>query len=172
MTLTSLGTGPDGCLALDLTESAGTPERLYLCVPAAEFPFAAGDSLELIYHTEALRLVRTIPGGERTELAVVSGAADLFAWGGTVSVSPACAATGARYGCGAYVTPAQVSLWGLAPGATGDIIEGTVDPRTGVTARVVVGRAERVIIAREGCGAGRDTLGDRVDLLFVYREGA
>lgn len=163
-TLLDASVGADGCLALDL---AGAPSGLfYLCVPAAELPFAPGDRVSIVSaeseEGRSLRMSRL--GGE--------GALELFVWSGRATsiglttIDLECG--GRRLECGSYVQPGALVLEDGSRVPRGAALE-WVDA-DGRDVRMVVGRADRVIVGATACEPGRDAIGHTSDVLFIYRE--
>jgi hypothetical protein len=128
-------------------------------------PFTAGDTFILerpvVSSGEALRL-----RGELGELTLFRGITGLPLAVGAAGDLRAEECQGDRTGCGAYVRSAALSLATgetIAAGAEGE----STDPQ-GRTLRLFLGRAEEVLVSREGCEAGRDTLGLAADLAAVW----
>jgi hypothetical protein len=167
---------PDGCMSLELGRDLSSSWPLFLCAPDWSFPFAAGDELGVSAEELAPPPSNTYPPVSTSparHLRISSGGRDLGIWL-NVSKSPIEAATlmtgqgapGRQTGCGAYVEPASLALpainRGLAPGEEATLAV------PGGTSRVLLGRAEDVLVAREACGPEYSTLGARFDLLILH----
>jgi hypothetical protein len=161
---------PDGCLAVE-QETATDRATLYFCLPDWAFPFSVG---------EAVSVVESRLHGSTRRLTVLSAgtapAGSLDMWlGATPSANlPAevseLTGTGRRTRCGAWVAPLAVRP-SPPPGqlvapflATGDGFEWTND---GEHRRVLVGRAERVVVAPASCEPERAALFSTFDLLTL-----
>jgi hypothetical protein len=143
---------PDGCLAVGhrtLATIDTTRATLYLCVPRWAFPFPVGSEIaietsgdQLTIEERGLRRLELLMNAERQLVPLEGGHATR---------------------CGAYV-----EHFGLET-TTGVLAPGEMTERTsaGVRTRVLLGRAERVVVAPAACEPERASLGSRVDLLTV-----
>jgi hypothetical protein len=155
---------PDGCLAVEHSVAAQR-STIYLCVPRWAFPFAVGS--EVAIHTsgasstgstaEVLTVVDA-RGSRRLELLMNAQPKDKLP---TPTLLPLEGGHATR--CGAYVENLglETATGVLAAGEMTDAISG------GVRTRVLLGRAERVVVAPSTCEPERASLGTRFDLLTV-----
>ena len=173
--IASLDRGPDGCYAISLSEGGGQPSFFFVCVPAAAFPFEAGDTIEIAHLTTAdqrsLRLERAGAGGRpRVELVIYSGVNGVAT--GPIEgnmVDTEC--VGDRLDCGSFAVPGAFH----ATTDDGDAVtiaaggSATVSV-SGSTSTIMVGRVERMVFAHPDCAVGRNTLGIRGDVLVLTEE--
>jgi hypothetical protein len=169
---------PDGCWSLRFDAAGGW--RLFLCAPDWSFPFAVGDELQIVAQELApasssssgfgaldegprarhLRISKP-DNGTKLEMWLNAGQPQVAAVGPVLGLGN----TGRRTACGAYVEPASVELPQLKPVLVeGDEREATVASRH---LRVLLGRAEDVLVAPDACGTEYASLGARFDLLML-----
>ena len=172
----------DGCQALTLVDALDREHRLYLCVPAEEMLFAAGDTLHVVETAargvdgQSLDLWReAAPGVPFARMHVQRGVSEVAVDGFfPFALSLAGACDGDRLPCGGYRVAAAVRpSAGLGSGGMlvgpGDALDlGLV--AEGTRARLRIGRAERMVVTRTECGADRNGLGDRIDAIVTYWE--
>jgi hypothetical protein len=151
---------PDGCLAIEhraLAPSENAPRStLYLCVPRWAFPFVVPSEITIstvtgLHGAEILTIQE--PGGSRRLELVMNGERQ--------NLVPLEGAHATR--CGAYVENLGLET------ATGIIAPGEMSETTsdGVRTRVLLGRAEHVVVAPATCEPARAAIGRRLDLLTV-----
>lgn len=176
VTLTDVREGIDGCMSLGIDDSE-REQRAYVCVPAEDFPFVAGNVVTIWASQEQLWMRRELErdDGSRWSVAelVVHRGGGSFTEGPfdveVVEVDTGC--RGVRMDCGGF----------RVPGAGGIVLESGTrfvhpggamerDAADGRRARLRIGRAETMWVAHDACGAGRDALGARLDALVVYGE--
>jgi hypothetical protein len=169
---------PDGCWSLRF-DAAGS-WRLFLCAPDWSFPFVVGDELQIVAQELApasssssgfgapdegprarhLRISKP-DNGTKLEMWLNAGQPQVTAVGPVLGLGN----TGRRTACGAYVEPASVELPQLKPVLVeGDEREATIASRH---LRVLLGRAEDVLVAPDACGTEYASLGARFDLLML-----
>lgn len=144
----------------------GEPEKpasqvLYLCIPMEDFPFQAGDEIQIKEDQTNLSVTDFI-STRRLELfrdrqQVVLAGLDASA------VSGEC--EGDRLLCGAYLQPAMLSV--QTGGKSTKL--GAGETLSGPGFHVRVGRAERVIVARDECGPGLTAPGVTADFLISWQ---
>jgi hypothetical protein len=145
---------PDGCLAVGHRTAVTigtTRSTIYLCVPRWAFPFPVGSEIAIttsgdqltIRELDTLRRLELLLNAERQLVPLEGGHATR---------------------CGAYV-----EHFGLET-STGVLASGDMTDRTsaGIRTRLLLGRAERVVVALAACEPERARLGSRVDLLTVH----
>ncbi|MBX3270787.1 MAG: hypothetical protein KF729_11020 [Sandaracinaceae bacterium] len=173
----------DGCLLLELVERRsgwgedGAAHEVFLCVPPEDFPFHQNAEVRITSDEADLRIVRDLEREDGTswrtgELRVVR-ARGLFFEGPfraqLTTVDPTC--RGERLACGGFRLPGAVGL--AMDGTTRYVHPGELVERVaadGRRARLRVGRAESMSVTRAACGAARDQLGARMDILVSYGE--
>jgi hypothetical protein len=166
-TLEYRGLLPDGCTELDLVDDDRDASRvLFVCAPEDFVPFAVGDRLEIVETDDPTLLhLRSEDRGE--ELFLVSGASSIDTpyRREVISLGEPDLGCIERMACGAAVAPAAV---------VGAELDVAVDrtTTTGPRVRLLVTRAEQVVIARDGCDAGRDRAGALLDAVIVVTERA
>ncbi len=178
ITLSDVHEGIDGCMSLLAhDDETGLDQRAYVCVPAADFPFASGDEVQVWNGEHELRIARDLVRGDGSlwrvgELVVHRGTPDFREGPFAVSVVQADdACGGVRMDCGGFRVPSAGGIQ-LTDGTRfvnpGEVMER--DAADGRRARLRVGRAETLWVTRDACGAGRDQLGSRLEALVVYGE--
>ena len=169
---------PDGCWSLRFDVAGGWP--MFLCAPDWSLPFAVGDELQVVAEElapasssssgfgapdegpRARRLRISKPdNGAKFEMWLNASQPQVTAVGPVLGLGNA----GRHTACGAYVESASVELPALKPVLLpGDEREATVASRH---LRVLLGRAEDVLVAPDACGTEYSSLGVRFDLLML-----
>jgi hypothetical protein len=154
---------PDGCLAIEHramgSVDSAARSTIYLCVPRWAFPFLVGSELVITSSSRATDGAHLFtiaePGGPRRLELSMNAPPD-----GRIPI-PLEASYHTR--CGAYVeTFGLQTLTGVI--GAGETSDSTSD---GVRTRILLGRAERVLVAPASCEAERASIGTRFDLLTV-----
>jgi hypothetical protein len=169
-TLDAFEVGGDGCLLLEFSETIDTTLHHlgFLCIPPDEFPFAPAD---------VLTLSRPGAGGIRMRRASTdtTPGADLTVWSAITSlIAPAVTAVsvdwcdGDRLDCNGYVLPGAIDLEGslVRPGEEVDL---GPDSR-GWPGRMLVGRAEHVVLGMPECDVDEQAVATFADVLVVFEE--
>ena len=161
--LSRLVPGADGCVDVELDDATGVPAHTFVCgVPLEMFPFASGEALDVT--------------ADAAHLAIRSGAGSTLELASSPTGSTSVGATrtgttdlerchGERVACGAFVVPLGVTLTPATPLAPGEDPRGVVTHTDGAAVtRMLVGRAEHVLLAMPGCPGGRDLPGAHTQL--------
>jgi hypothetical protein len=145
----------------------GADHRITLCVPPNTFPFQAGDTVQVNSFSGAGRSLE-FKGATKTfivrtahDIASSPLPSDMF-------LQPM-SCDGERMACGGFSLPAAFVLPGSEPIKPGK--EAIVDTLNGGKARVVLGRSEQVLAARDTCELTRAALGTKADYIVVIEEG-
>lgn len=162
--LTSLEAGVDGCARLGF-ESREAP--FFLCVPLAELPFAPGDVLGLSeLPTEDGRALQIVRDGLRPRSVTVYNEVSSVRIGTEEARFVDRDCDGGRLECGGFMLRGAVEIGRgvrLVPGVAADLwLDYKPEPL-----RVRLGRAERLLVGREACGAGQAEPGTRIDLMII-----
>ncbi len=168
---------PDGCLSLELGKDLDSRWVLFLCVPEWAFPFEVDTKLNITsdqilpeprgYYSDPgdppaqHLLVQAADAGARFELWLNAQAAELPAVGKVTSLGP----PGRHTECGAYAEPVSVEL----PALSATLLPGEEAKQVvkGKTTRVLLGRADQLLIAPDACAPDFASLGTRFDLLML-----
>lgn len=207
ITLEEVREGIDGCMSISYGESGGCGSDLdcgadeycdfgsccdffgscapptvttsaFICVPASDFPFASGHTVQIWNDGAQLRIVRDLAREDgstwRVGELVVNRGSGTFREGPfdltVVNVDAEC--QGVRMECGGFRVPGAGGI-ALDSGGTRFVHPGEAmerDAADGRRARLRVGRAESMWVTHAACGAGRDVLGSRLEALVVYAE--
>jgi hypothetical protein len=166
---------PDGCLSLELGVTQNDAARLYLCLPDWAFPFEVDQVLDVVSEEVPISSPSYYGRGSRArhlKLGSASPHRQLELWLNASAnlpsyVQQASAASGAGYRtpCGGYADPLTVTY-----GLEGAILTvGAVTERkdAGYRRRVLLGRADDMLVAPDACGDEYGALGARFDLLTL-----
>jgi hypothetical protein len=166
---------PDGCWSLLFEKGLDADWPLFLCAPGWSFPFEVGDEVavtaeELVMQSNGYGAVDDEP--KARHLTISGARAKLVIWlNASKAQVPAAGSIvrrdqpGRRTACGAYVEPLSVELPALKlVVAPGEEVEAAVSGRHW---RVLLGRADDVLVAPDTCGAAYSSLGARFDLLML-----
>ena len=181
-TLLASDTLPDGCRSLRFGKEPATSWPLFVCAPDWSFPFAVGDSLQVIAQelgpgsngsgSSGFGSEGEGPHARHLTISKLDNAAKLSIWlnADKPQVAPVgqvlgLGDAGRRTACGAYVEPASVELLASKQVlVAGEESEVTIANRR---ARVLLGRADDVLVAPDSCGTEYSSLGMRFDLLVL-----
>jgi hypothetical protein len=169
---------PDGCWSLRFDVAGGWP--LFLCAPDWSLPFAVGDELQVVAQelapasssSSSFGALDEGPRARHLRISKPDNGAKLEIWLNAsqpqvTGVGPVLRLgdTGRHTACGAYVESASVELPALKPVlVAGDEREAEIASRH---LRVLLGRAEDVLVAPDACGTEYSSLGARFDLLML-----
>jgi len=167
-TLDAFEVGADGCLLLDFSDTFGGNHLGFLCVPATEFPFHPGDALVVAHSAESGLTMRrdatdTVLGAQ---LDVWSAVSSIDSPPGTVVAIDWC--DGDRLDCDGYVMPGALQIEGSLV-RPGERMELPADAR-GWPGRLLVGRAEHVVLALPECDVDQTTVSTYADVLVVHEQ--
>jgi hypothetical protein len=173
---------PDGCWSLRFGQAATASWPLFLCAPDWSFPFEVGDELRVVTRelapassssgSNGFGAVGEGPRARHLSISKLDNGTKLEIWLNadkpqvtTVGRVLGLGDGGRHTACGAYVERASVELLALKQVlVTGDEREATVANRE---LRVLLGRAEDVLVAPDACGTEYASLGARFDLLML-----
>lgn len=170
--ITELELGSDGCAAFDLDD--GLLPRFYFCTPLTELPFEAGQYLSVEDQGDLLVLSRAPDPNDPTPVSQVQVAASRgnnlpSISGATIAAKPVFdAELGPELGCGTVAQPQEFSaefggeIVRFAPGDKVELDDGDHH----LTIHGV--HAERRVILVPECAEGPDTLGDDLELVYVW----
>ncbi len=180
-TLLAMDLGLDGCWALDLSRG-GNEDRMYLCAPMGQLPFAVGDQLEIdsdlvgeaqgeptsvdVRHYDAtsgallgrVQLVRSAQLGDIDEL--------------TFGVVPDFSCDyAAEPVCGTVARAASLTVYADAYGSA-QLRPGDAAPRLegpdGSAYEVYLAHAQERVVLDPECAEGPDTLGTDLEVAVVF----
>lgn len=157
--------GSDGCLGIDFAQQ---PDRLYLCVPVDEFPLEPGMSVRVEEQDAPRTIVFETNEYPRIRVAVWN-AVDVLNHPLLDGKVAALDCAGDRHECGSYTVPASFELpLGLRVIAgSGADLPDFGEPES---VRVVVGRAESVVVGAADCEPSRAVAGGVADVMVVRKE--
>ncbi len=165
--IASVEVGVDGCL--DVTLEAATTlalEDVFLCgVPRDMFPFDVDDQVMAAPAADGFAILDPAPNGRR--IAVHRGTRSVNDGAFVLTLSSPEACNGVLLACGGFVEPSAVTL---APAIAGDDLSGIVT-RTdalGRRVRILVGRAENVVVGPSRCDPDRAAAGPHVSMVVTY----
>lgn len=164
--LHEVGVLPDGCAEMSIgylpTDAEdGIPDMIgYVCIPEGELPFGSG--AHVMIHRDDSYLEILDEASSKT-LWVFHGKSDFSTSGLSIAMAKG-ACEGDRLSCGAYAAPATIVV--AAAGTTTSLRPG--EEVSGKDFHVRLGRAEDVIVGRDGCEAGYDVPGLTADFLVSY----
>ncbi|WAS96185.1 hypothetical protein [Nannocystis punicea] len=170
--ITELELGSDGCAAFDLDD--GLLPRFYFCTPLTELPFAAGQYVSVEDQGDLLVLSRAADPSDPTPVSQVQVAASRGnnlpnISGATIAAKPVFdTELGPELACGTVAQPQEFSaefggeIVRFRPGETVELDDGDHH----LTIHGV--HAERRVILAPDCAEGPDTLGDDLELVYVW----
>ncbi|PCC73244.1 hypothetical protein SAMN02745121_03029 [Nannocystis exedens] len=172
--ITELELGSDGCAAFDLDD--GLLPRFYFCTPLTELPFAAGQYVSVDDQGDLLVLSRAADPDDPTPVGLAQVAASRgnnlpVISGATLAAKPVFdTELGPDPSCGTVAQPQEFSaefggeIVRFLPGEQ-------VELDDGANHLTIFGvHAERRIILAPDCAEGPDTLGDDLELVYVWAD--
>lgn len=165
--LHEVGSLPDGCVDLLMGYQPSDGDDLapdmtaYLCIPDGEFPFTKGQRVTL---TEAERFLRIEEVTTSKRLEILQGFAE-YEISGLKATAQLGACDGDRLECGAYASPAALSI---SAGGTTTLLRAG-EAVSGKDHHVRVGRVERVSVGRDVCETGYQVPSLTADFILTYQ---
>lgn len=167
-TLVSVESLPDGCADIGLVYVGGDPavdtHRLTLCIPAGVFTFQPGEQLTFVRGGNSLEFA----SATKTVFIRNNQSDRFYPLRADMTLKPM-DCDGDRMECGGFSVPVSFVPSGGAAIKPGT--EAMVEGIDGNQVRLIVGRSEQVLAAREACEPGRQTLGIKADYIVVVEEG-
>lgn len=175
--IVSMSYGVDGCTAIELSypqDESGTTRRTYICTPPLDLPFAEGDEITIgmEYGVESESVVVEAQSPTR-RLVVSRGGSTPVVSGLQIAVAPLYGCELSVDACGTVAQASAVTLGGgnyptaqVMFGAAPVVLEGD----DGVTITASVAHAQHRVALDSECAAGRDGLGDDIELALVIAE--
>lgn len=175
--------GVDGCTAIDLASVGddADSERMYLCTPAIELPFVAGDTIavrrEYGVSSESLVLARLddetlAPAVPAAELWVSRGAEAPVLAGLQISVVPTYACELAVDDCGTVARAVGLTVGGgNYPAAQVRVGNATAElaGEDGSSFELALAHGQARVVLDGECASGPDALGYDIELVAVFR---
>lgn len=169
LTVVSVDNLPDGCTEVGLVYGDGMDpnadeHRISLCIPAGVFTFQPGETLSVSSTPGESRTLAFWSATKSVSLYSMSSGPEGELWPNATFNTVDC--NGDRMECGGFSVPVTLlptsGSVAIKPGQ-----ESTVDGPDGKKMRILLGRAEQVLAARDACEPGRQSLGMRADYIVV-----